>query len=72
MRFADALYAPPVDTLSTFILEPGKWAAAFGWRPQTPLEELAFHVFFSEIGRRLGITDIPFELDDLKAWAEVR
>ncbi|ORY79735.1 hypothetical protein BCR35DRAFT_304555 [Leucosporidium creatinivorum] len=57
-------------TLSTFILEPAKWAAAFDWRPFTPLEEMAFHVFFSETGRRLGITDIPEELQDLKDWAE--
>lgn len=28
-------------------------------------------MFFSETGRRLGITDIPEELQDLKDWAEV-
>ncbi|KAI5475803.1 hypothetical protein MNV49_000814 [Pseudohyphozyma bogoriensis] len=57
-------------TLSTFILEPGVWAKEFEWRPLTPVEEMAWHVFFSEVGRRMGIENIPDELEDLTVWAE--
>lgn len=32
---------------------------------------MAFFVFFSEIGRRMGITGIPNELQELITWAEV-
>lgn len=58
--------------MSTFILEPAVWAKQFEWRPLTPVEEMAFFVFFSEIGRRMGIKEIPNELEDLIDWAEVR
>lgn len=57
-------------TLSTFILEPRKWAGRFGWRALTPLEEEALFVFFAEVGRRMGIRDIPEELEQLYEWAE--
>lgn len=59
-------------TLSTFILEPAVWAKQFEWRCLTPLEEMSFFVFFSEIGRRMGIKEIPEELQQLIDWAEVR
>lgn len=58
-------------TLSTFIVEPAAWARKFEWRALTPLEEQAFFVFFKEIGRRMGIQDIPDELEELRTWAEV-
>lgn len=58
-------------TLSTFILEGARWAGRFEWRNFTPLEEMAYHVFFSEVGARMGITDIPLEIEDLAAWADV-
>ncbi|KAL8279872.1 hypothetical protein RQP46_007722 [Phenoliferia psychrophenolica] len=57
-------------TLSTFILEPQVWASQFEWRPLTPVEEMAWMVFFSEIGRRMGITGIPQEISELIQWAE--
>ncbi|KAK4703145.1 hypothetical protein P7C70_g3074, partial [Phenoliferia sp. Uapishka_3] len=57
-------------TLSTFILEPNVWASQFEWRSLTPVEEMAWHVFFSEIGRRMGIKNIPSEISELQDWAE--
>ena len=57
-------------TLSTFIVEPPKWARLYEWRALTPIEEQAFFIFFKEIGRRMGIQDIPDTLPELHAWAE--
>ncbi|KAM0749847.1 hypothetical protein T439DRAFT_326739 [Meredithblackwellia eburnea MCA 4105] len=57
-------------TLSTFMLEPYVWSSQYEWRPITPLEEMAFFVFFKEIGRRMGIKDIPNEISELQEWAE--
>lgn len=57
-------------TLSTFIVEPPKWARQYEWRAYTPLEEQAFFVFFKEVGRRMGIENIPETLSELHAWAE--
>ncbi len=51
---ADYLYV-----LSTFIFEPARWNARFGWRPMVAQElEAAYH-YWREIGRRMGIKDIP-------------
>ncbi|SGY77415.1 BQ5605_C005g03630 [Microbotryum silenes-dioicae] len=62
---SDLLY-----TLSTFIREPALWAHRFEWRCLTPLEEQAWHVFFSEVGRRMGIEEIPVELQEMLDWSE--
>ncbi|HRI59637.1 MAG TPA: oxygenase MpaB family protein [Saprospiraceae bacterium] len=46
-------------TLSTFIFEPVRWNEKFGWRKLTENEKLAGYHFWCEIGRRMGIRDIP-------------
>jgi hypothetical protein len=45
--------------LSTFIYEPIRWNARFGWRPLDPKELQAEFIFWREIGRRMGIKNIP-------------
>ena len=45
--------------LSTFIYEPVRWIDAFGWRPTCRNEQRAYYCFWREIGRRMGIRDIP-------------
>ena len=45
--------------LSTFIFEPIRWIARFGWRPLTPGEALAFFSYYCELGRHMGIQHIP-------------
>jgi len=52
-------------TLSTFILEPIRWNEQYGWRPLTETEKQASYFFWREIGRRMGIRDIP---DSLEAY----
>ncbi|MBC8100246.1 MAG: DUF2236 domain-containing protein, partial [Armatimonadetes bacterium] len=51
--------------LSTFAIEPIKWNHALGWRLSTAGERLANFTFWQEVGRRMGIHDIPATLEDL-------
>ena len=59
-------YAIPNDeylyTLSTFVLEPIRWNARFGWRLLTPKEREASYFLWREIGRHMGISRHPAEL----------
>ncbi|PPR04673.1 hypothetical protein CVT24_011890 [Panaeolus cyanescens] len=55
-------------TLSLFILEPAVWAGRYGWRKTSPMEDHANFIFWSEIGRRMNITNIPETIDELKQW----
>jgi len=57
-------------TLSLFIIEPGAWMEKYEWRGLTTLERQAYFVFWSEIGRRMGIHNIPETLQDLVEWCE--
>ncbi|MEQ1744205.1 MAG: oxygenase MpaB family protein [Saprospiraceae bacterium] len=50
-------------TLSTFILEPIRWNERYGWRPLTEIERQASYFFWREVGRRMGIRDIPESLE---------
>jgi hypothetical protein len=45
--------------LSTFVFEPIRWNARFGWRPLCEQERLAYFHFWREVGRRMGIRDVP-------------
>jgi hypothetical protein len=45
--------------LSTFVFEPIRWNARFGWRPMIPQEQQAQFHFWREVGRRMHIKDIP-------------
>jgi hypothetical protein len=46
-------------TLSTFIYEPIRWNARFGWRKLMDTEKLAAYFAWREIGKRMNIHDIP-------------
>ncbi|MCK2237244.1 MULTISPECIES: oxygenase MpaB family protein [unclassified Crossiella] len=45
--------------LSTFVYEPIRWLAKYGWRALHEHERLAAFHFYREVGRRMGIKDIP-------------
>ena len=47
--------------LSTFVFEPIRWNARYGWRPMCDAERLAMFHFWREVGHRMGIRDIPAE-----------
>jgi hypothetical protein len=63
LKNEDMLYV-----LSTFIFEPLRWSENFGWRKPTQHERLANFYFWSEIGKRMGIKNIPEKIDDYEAF----
>jgi hypothetical protein len=45
--------------LSTFVFEPIRWIERFGWRRLTEAERAAMFHYYRDLGRRMGIRDIP-------------
>ena len=54
--------------LSTFVFEPIRWNARFGWRPLLEKEKQASYYMWREIGRRMGIRDIPDSYEALERY----
>ncbi|TGN42437.1 DUF2236 domain-containing protein [Paracoccus liaowanqingii] len=54
--------------LSTFVFEPIRWINKFGRRPMTENETLAWLEYHSELGRRMGIVNIPTSLDEFESF----
>jgi hypothetical protein len=54
--------------LSTFIYEPIRWTTRFGWREPIAIEREAGYIFWREVGRRMGIKDIPPTYDAFEAY----
>ncbi|MBL7827935.1 MAG: DUF2236 domain-containing protein [Saprospiraceae bacterium] len=50
-------------TLSTFVFEPPRWVEKYGWRKMTRHEKLAIFYAWLEIGKRMGIKDLPDDYD---------
>jgi hypothetical protein len=61
---ADMLYV-----LSTFVLDPMRWIDRHGWRRLLPNERHAAFAFYREVGRRMGIHDIPGSLAELERFS---
>lgn len=57
-----------VYTLSTFVLEPIRWNARFGWRRLSLHECHATYYLWREIGRRMGLRDIPPSYEALERF----
>lgn len=49
--------------LSTFVVVPKRWIDAYGWRPLTDTELRATVRYYGELGRRMGIRDVPTTYD---------
>jgi hypothetical protein len=64
IRNEDFLYV-----LSTFVLEPMRWNARFGWRRLTGGEREAYFRFWREVGTRMKIEDIPDTLDAFERFS---
>jgi hypothetical protein len=54
--------------LSSFVYEPIRWNARFGWRRLIEAERLATFHFWREVGRRMAIRDIPERYDELERF----
>lgn len=55
-------------TLSTFILEPVRWIDRYGWRKPTDVEKQSAFYFWTEVGRRMGIRDMPGSFEAFDAF----
>src|SRR6185503_4499445 len=56
--------------LSSFVFEPIRWNARFGWRRLIETEKLATFEFWREVGRRMAIENIPATYDELLSLNE--
>ncbi len=54
--------------LSTFIFEPTRWHEKYSWRKPTEHERLANFYFWREVGLRMGIKNIPDNIDDYERF----
>jgi hypothetical protein len=54
--------------LSTMVLEPIRWNGRFGWRPLLEPERLATFQFWREVGRLMGIDEIPARYEELERF----
>ena len=54
--------------LSTFIFEPITWIDQFGWRPLSEAERLAGFHYYRQVGLRMGIKDLPTEMDEFRRF----
>jgi hypothetical protein len=53
--------------LSTFVVTPKRWLDEYGWRPLTPKEGEASTRYYVDLGRHMGIKDIPTSYDGFAA-----
>ncbi|RZT88419.1 uncharacterized protein DUF2236 [Pseudonocardia sediminis] len=61
--------------LATFVVVPIRWIERWGWRPLTENERVAAANYYRELGRHMGIRDIPVtwrEFADLQDAYEAR
>ncbi|MCX5117199.1 DUF2236 domain-containing protein [Micromonospora sp. NBC_00362] len=54
--------------LGCLVVIPTRWLQEYGWRPPCCHERHATHLFYRELGRRMGITDIPGSYDEFETW----
>jgi hypothetical protein len=54
--------------LSSFVFEPIRWNARFGWRPLIETEKLATFEFWRQVGQRMAIREIPERFDDFERF----
>ncbi|MGL4611048.1 MAG: oxygenase MpaB family protein [Trueperaceae bacterium] len=54
--------------LSTFVFEPIRWNAKYGWRKLSDNEKLAGFYFWREVGQYMNIKDIPETLEEFEGF----
>ena len=51
--------------LSTFVAEPIRWIARYGWRALSQEEQQHLFVFWQAVGERMGLHHLPASLEEL-------
>jgi hypothetical protein len=54
--------------LTTFVFEPARWNARYGWRPLTANEKLASFHLWRRVGELMGIADLPEAYEAMEAF----
>ena len=54
--------------LSTFVFVPIRWNGRYGWRPMCEAERLGYFFFWREVGRRMGMKDLPADYGAFEAF----
>jgi ER-bound oxygenase mpaB/B'/Rubber oxygenase, catalytic domain len=54
--------------LGTLVFVPTRWLERYGWRPVCCHERTATYLFYRELGRRMGIGDIPASYQAFERW----
>lgn len=53
--------------LCTFVVVPLRWVRRWGWRRHTEVEKVATANYYRELGRHMGIRDVPGTWQDFEA-----
>ncbi|WP_441246803.1 oxygenase MpaB family protein [Kitasatospora sp. McL0602] len=56
--------------LSTFVVVPKRWLDDYGWRPYSPHELRATVNYYRELGRHMGLRDIPETYEEFEQLLE--
>lgn len=56
--------------LSTFVVTPIRWMDEFGWRPMTTHERIAAANYYHELGRHMGIREIPETWEEFSTFLD--
>jgi mpaB/rubber oxygenase-like protein len=56
--------------LSSFVFEPIRWNARFGWRPLIEAERLATFHFWLAVGRLMAIREVPERYEEFERFNE--
>ena len=56
--------------LSTFIYVPIRWVERYGWRAMCEQERLGWFHFWRQVGRRMGISEIPTDYDAFERYSD--
>lgn len=67
-RYYDIANDDLLYVLSTFVFVPFRWMEKYAWRPLTEDEKLAAFTFYREMGKRMGIKNIPEHLDEFEIF----
>jgi hypothetical protein len=54
--------------LSTFVFEPIRWNAKYGWRKLSEKEKLAGFYFWCEVGRYMNIKNVPETIEEFEKF----
>ena len=56
--------------LATFVVVPARWMQRFGWRPLSEPERVASVHYYRDLGRHIGIRDIPATFQEFATYLD--